>query len=66
MAVTGIATMATPVFAGGHHHHNNSVKVNQTADQANVCSGSPVTILPIPVPTTLCDNEGSNSADIQR
>jgi hypothetical protein len=71
MAVTGIAAVATPVFAGGHHHHNNGIKVNQSIDQLNVCSGSPQEApgLVAPPPRqapTICLNEGSNNADIQR
>jgi len=70
IAVTGIAAMATPVFAGGHHHHNNGIKVNQSIDQLNVCSGSPQEApgLVAPPPRqapTICLNEGSNNADIQ-
>jgi hypothetical protein len=84
IAVTGIAAMATPVFAGGHHHHNNGIKVNQSIDQANVCSGPSTTVNPpralsptvagnesaaavrqLP-PTTVCLNDGTNNADIQR
>jgi hypothetical protein len=76
IAVTGIAAMATPVFAGGHHH-NNGIKVNQSIDQANVCSGQPpektaaatneTLVAPPPRQApTICLNEGSNNADIQR
>jgi hypothetical protein len=64
MAVTGIAAVATPVFAGGHHHHDNGIKVNQSIDQLNVCSGQPGE--PGRVIPTICVNEGSNNADIQR
>jgi hypothetical protein len=73
MAVTGITAMATPSLAWGHHHHNNGIKVNQSTDQVNVCSGSPTrdlaaasTAAVLPSPRTLCDNEGRNDVDIQR
>jgi len=67
MAVTGITAMATPVFAGGHHHHNNGIKVNQSIDQANVCSGpSPTEAVRGPPTPTVCVNAGSNNADVQR
>jgi hypothetical protein len=63
--------MAAPVFAGGHHHHNsNGIKVNQSIDQANLCSGPSA-----PPPPNIeaaqqqsptgCLNDGSNN-DIQR
>ena len=72
MVVTGIAALATPqqALAGGHHHHNNGVKVNQTTDQANVCSG-PTQVRKWLTATdesqsTVCLNEGTNNADIQR
>ena len=71
IAVTGIAAMATPALAWGHHHHNNGIKVNQSIDQANFCSG-PSTPPPPPPrltaavsPSTVCLNDGSNNADIQ-
>ena len=76
IAVTGIAAMATPVFAGGHHH-NNGIKVNQQVSQANVCTGvneesgeSPTAAEnenteKAPAPT-ICLNTGTNTADISR
>ena len=67
MAVTGISAMATPAFAGGHHHNNNGIKVHQSINQANICSGpSPTEAVRGPSPTTLCVNDGSNNADIDR
>lgn len=71
IAVTGIAAMATPAFAGGHHHHNNGIKVHQSINQLNVCSGQPQEVLKVAElqqrpPPTVCVNEGSNNADIQR
>jgi hypothetical protein len=73
MVMTGIAAMATPqlALAGGyHHHHQNGVKVNQSTDQANLCSG-PIRQFEWVAATdgsqsTVCLNEGSNNADIQR
>jgi hypothetical protein len=69
IAVTGIAAMATPAFAGGHHHHNNGIKVHQSINQLNVCSGQPQEVTGLAVqraPPTVCLNDGSNNADIQR
>jgi hypothetical protein len=42
----------------GHHHNNNnnSIKVDQQISQANVCNGT----------STLCLNNGNNTADINR
>jgi len=68
IAVTGIAATATPALAWGHHHHNNGIKVNQSIDQLNVCSGRPIEVRPTVATTlssTICVNEGSNNADIQ-
>jgi hypothetical protein len=70
MAVTGITAMATPALAWGHHHHNNGIKVNQSIDQANVCYGlqpvRPDLAAVQQQSTTLCVNNVSNNADIQR
>ena len=69
MVVTGIAAMATPALAWGHHHHNNGIKVNQSIDQLNVCSGpplEPVREAAAVSQQTVCVNDGSNNADVQR
>jgi hypothetical protein len=70
IAVTGIAAMATPALAGGHHH-NNGIKVHQSINQLNVCSGQPQEVLQVAAaqqrpPPTVCLNTGSNNADIDR
>jgi hypothetical protein len=64
IAVTGIAAMATPVFAGGHHH--NGIKVNQSIDQTNACPPPPPVWIADESQSTICVNDGSNNADIQR
>ncbi|HKR57831.1 MAG TPA: hypothetical protein VJR67_03070 [Candidatus Nitrosopolaris sp.] len=71
MAVTGIAAMATPVFAWGHHHnHDNGIKVHQSINQLNVCSGQPQEVVTLAAAQqqspTVCLNTGSNNADIDR
>ena len=57
VAITAVA-FAVPqqALAGGHHNHNsNSIKVDQQISQLNACTNSSV-----------CVNEGSNNADIDR
>jgi hypothetical protein len=72
MAVTGIAATAIPqqALAWGHHHHNNNgVKVSQSIHQINVCSGQPPELqrlAAVESQSTVCVNDGSNNADIQR
>jgi hypothetical protein len=64
IAVTAISAMTTPALAGGHDHHG--IKVNQSIDQANTCPP----ILPVWIldesHSTVCVNDGSNNADVQR
>jgi hypothetical protein len=71
--VTGIAAMTIPqqALAGGHHHHSNGVKVDQNTSQINVCSGPSQDVIKRLVATdevqsTVCLNQGTNNADIQR
>jgi hypothetical protein len=56
IAVTA-AVFAAPqqAFAHKHYNHNNGIKVDQSIDQANLCSNN-----------TVCLNNGNNSADISR
>jgi hypothetical protein len=74
-AALATVTFAVPqqVMAYRHHHSNNSIKVDQQVNQANLCSTSSPPDLTTtrelltqhpPGPSTLCINEGSNSADI--
>ena len=78
-AIVAAAALATVTFAvpqqvmAYRHHSNNSIKVDQQVNQANLCSTSSPPDLTTtrelltqhpPGPSTLCINEGSNSADI--
>jgi hypothetical protein len=79
-AMTAMAfAIPQQALAYRHHNHNsNSIKVDQQISQANVCSTQPQdntaqTAAPTNnsaaaqlarVPSTVCVNEGSNSADI--
>ena len=75
-AALATVTFAVPqqVMAYRHsHHNNNSIKVDQQVSQANLCSTSLPPDLATtrelltqhpPGPSTLCINDGSNSADI--
>lgn len=76
-AIVAAAALATVAFAvpqqvmayRHNHHNNNRIKVDQQVNQANLCSGqSPdmtewVMTTP-PGSSTVCVNQGSNSADI--
>jgi len=75
MTLTGVA-FAIPqlALAGGHHykhnnHNSNSVKVDQQINQLNQCTGVPLDTLRTLDNTgssTVCLNQGDNSADIHR
>jgi hypothetical protein len=57
-------------LAGGHHYKRNySIKVDQQINQLNLCTGFPLQITWILDNTgssTVCLNQGDNSADIHR
>ena len=56
VAVTSVGLVVPQQALAYHHHHNNNgIKVNQNITQANLCSDN-----------TVCVNEGSNSADIDK
>jgi hypothetical protein len=74
MALTGVA-FAVPqqALAGGHNykhnnHNSNSIKVDQQINQENNCTGLPQAgwILDNIGSSTVCLNQGDNSADIHR
>jgi len=57
MTVVAFAIPQQVLAHSGHHHNNNnSIKVDQQIGQANVCNGT----------STLCLNNGTNTADINR
>lgn len=67
------AAFAIPLqqaFAGGHHNHNhNSIKVDQQVNQLNACTGVPlddIRTLDSTGSSTVCLNQGDNSADIHK
>jgi hypothetical protein len=77
-ALSGVV-FATPqqVMAGGnghrHHDNNNGIRVDQQVNQQNQCSGQPpqalqretaAAMVATPGPSTLCVNQGNNSADV--
>jgi hypothetical protein len=74
MALTGVAFgIPQQALAGGHHykhnnHNSNSVKVDQQINQENNCTGVPQArwILDNTGSSTVCLNQGDNSADIHR
>ena len=52
-----------------HHNHNNSIKVDQQVNQENDCTGVPrdeIKTLDGTGSSTVCLNQGNNSADINR
>jgi hypothetical protein len=75
-ALTGVAfaiQQQQQALAGGHHykynnHNSNSVKVDQQINQLNQCTGVPQAkwILDNTRSSTVCLNQGDNSADIHR
>jgi hypothetical protein len=75
MALTGVA-FAVPqqALAGGYHykhnnHNSNSIKVDQQINQLNQCTGVPLewkTGALEQLSSTVCVNQGDNSADIHR
>jgi hypothetical protein len=78
-AMVTAAALATVAFAVPQqvmayrhsHHNNNNIKVDQQINQANFCSGQPQEVLKrlaatTPESSTVCINEGNNSADIGR
>jgi hypothetical protein len=74
MALTGVAFgIPQQALAGGHHykhnnHNSNSVKVDQQINQENSCTGIPQAgwLLDNTGSSTVCLNQGDNSADIHR
>jgi hypothetical protein len=75
LALTGVA-FAVPqqALAGGHHykhnnHNSNSIKVDQQINQLNQCTGVPpdnIRTLDNSGSSTVCLNQGDNSADIHK
>ena len=55
VAVTSVGSVVPQQALAYHLHNNNGIKVNQNITQANLCSDN-----------TVCVNEGSNSADIDK
>jgi hypothetical protein len=74
MALTGVAfTIPQQALAGGHHykhnnHNSNSIKVDQQINQENNCTGVPPEWIALDNTgsSTVCLNQGDNSADIHR
>jgi hypothetical protein len=74
MTLTGVAfAIPQQALAGGHHykhnnHNSNSIKVDQQINQENNCTGVPqaLWILDNTGSSTVCLNQGDNSADIHR
>jgi hypothetical protein len=75
MALTGVAfAIPQQALAGGHHNnhnnHKNSIKVDQQINQLNQCTGVPLDARTLAVESTgsstVCLNQGDNSADIHR
>lgn len=77
VAAAALATIAfaipQQVMAYRHHHHTDnhkSIKVDQQVNQQNQCSGQPQQLQELAmmrqVSSTLCINEGNNSAEIHR
>jgi hypothetical protein len=74
MALTGVAfAIPQQALAGGNHykhnnHNSNSVKVDQQINQENNCTVVPQVewILDNTGSSTVCLNQGDNSADIHR
>ena len=80
-AIVAAAALTTVAFAAPqqvmayrhHHHHNDNhknIKVDQQVNQQNQCSGQPPELQNLAmmrqVHSTLCINEGNNSAEIHR
>jgi hypothetical protein len=73
MTLTAVA-FAVPqqALAYRHHHnhyHNNHIKVDQQINQLNECTGVPldnIRTLDDTGSSTVCVNQGDNSADIHR
>jgi hypothetical protein len=71
MTLTAVA-FAIPQQALAYKHHNNhknSIKVDQQINQLNQCTGVPLDNIRTAVEqlsSTVCVNQGDNSADIHR
>lgn len=78
VAAASLATVALAVpqqvmaYRHNHHHNDNqkSIKVDQQVNQQNQCTGEPPELQKLAlmreVPSTVCINEGNNSAEIHR
>ncbi|HET7149135.1 MAG TPA: hypothetical protein VFI73_11620 [Candidatus Nitrosopolaris sp.] len=74
MTLTAVAfAIPQQALAYKHHHnhnnHKNSIKVDQQINQENACTGAPLEVprlLDGTGSSTVCLNQGDNSADIHR
>jgi hypothetical protein len=76
VAIVAATTLTGVVFAipqqalaYKHHHHNNHIKVDQQINQLNQCTGAPPDNIKGTLEqfsSTVCVNQGDNSADIHR